>query len=243
MRFDPAVLESVIDDRTHVLLWCNPHNPTGRAFDDDELDDLARVTAERDLLVLSDEVWADLVHPGAVHRPVATVPGLAERAVTVSSASKSFNLAGLRCAVAHIGHDAVLEQLTAHPARLRGHVNTLGAEATLACWREGEPWLDELRRHLVEQFAHLRSRLAVDLPGVRWTPPDATYLAWLDGRGFDLEDEFDVVVRERSKLALSPGLDFGHRGAGHARLNVATSRTILDEAIDRMVAAVTDPGA
>jgi cystathionine beta-lyase len=237
-RFDAEVLRSVLDDRTAIVLWCNPHNPTGRVFDDVELTALAEVVAERDLLVVSDEVWADLVHPGATHRPVATVPGLGERSITVSSASKSFNLAGLRCAVAHIGSDRAWGELDRHPPRLRGHVNTLAAEATLACWRDGEPWLDDLRSHLVAQFDHLERRLADELPEVSWQRPQGTYLAWLDGRSLAIDGEFADVVRDRGKLALSAGPDFGPRGAGHVRMNVATSRAILDEIIDRLVAAV-----
>ncbi len=237
-RFDPAVLADVIDERTAAVVWCSPHNPTGRVFDDAELDGLADVAAANDLLVISDEVWADLVHLGAAHRPVATVPGLTERSVTVSSASKSFNLAGLRCAVAHVGSDRVMEEFDRHPARLRGHVNTLAAEATLACWREGGPWLDALRAHLIEQFTHLGHRLRDDLPGVRWHQPEATYLAWLDGRRLELDDEFSSVVMNDARVALSPGLDFGADGAGFARLNVATSRSILDEILDRMAAAL-----
>jgi cystathionine beta-lyase len=196
------------------------------------------VVTANDLLVISDEVWADLVHLGAAHRPVAMVPGLAERSVTVSSASKSFNLAGLRCAVAHIGSDRVMEEFDRHPARLRGHVNTLAAEATLACWREGGPWLDALRTHLIEQFAHLDSRLRNELPGVIWQPPEATYLAWLDGRGLGLDDEFSSVVLDEGRVALSHGVEFGSTGAGFARMNVATSRPILDEVLDRMVAVL-----
>lgn len=237
-RFDGDTLRSVVDEHTAIVLWCNPHNPTGRVFDDTELAELATVADEHDLLVVADEVWADLVHPGATHRPVATVPGLAERSITVSSASKSFNLAGLRCAVAHVGSDRAREVLDRHPPRLRGHVNTLAAEATLACWSDGGPWLDELRLHLVEQLDHLAARLGAELPELNWRPPQATYLAWLDGRPLGLDDEFASVVFDRGKLALSPGLDFGPRGVGHARINVATSRAILDQIVDRLVAAV-----
>ncbi len=234
-RFDADVLASVVDETTAAVLWCNPHNPTGRAFDDDELAAFAAVVVDHDLLVLSDEVWADLVHPGAVHRPAALVPGLAEHTITVSSASKSFNLAGLRCAVAHVGDEQAWQTFDRLPVRLRGHVNTLGAEATLACWRDGSAWLDQLRHHLVAQFDHLSARLESELPGVEWRRPDATYLAWLDGRGLGLGVEFADEVRRRCDVALSPGPDFGPLGAGHARLNVATSREILDEILDRMI--------
>lgn len=234
-RFDADVLAEVVDESTAAVLWCSPHNPTGRVFDDDELAALASVVEAQDLLVLSDEVWADLVHPGSVHRPLALVPGLAERTITVSSASKSFNLAGLRCAVAHIGDERAWQLFDELPPRLRGHVNTLGAEATLACWREGTPWLDELRGHLVSQFDHLASRLSADLPGVTWRRPEATYLAWLDGDGLGLDGEFSDALYRSCGVALSPGLDFGPLGRGHARLNVATSRRILDEILDRIV--------
>lgn len=239
-RLDRSVLDAVIDDGTTSVLWCNPHNPTGRVFDDAELEILADLAQAHDLLVLSDEVWADFVHPGAVHIPAATVPGLADRAVTVSSASKSFNLAGLRCAVAHVGSDPVREMLAGQPDRLRGHVNTLAAEATLACWEQGLPWLDAIRRHVGSQFDHLGSRLAAEAPGIAWRRPEATYLAWLDGSALDLAGEFSELLLDEAKLALSPGLDFGTLGQGHARLNVATSRVILDEAIDRLLVVATD---
>ena len=234
-RLDKATLRQVVDAGTTAVLWCNPHNPTGRVFDDEELAALADVVVAHDLLVLSDEVWADLVHPGSTHRPAAMVPGLAERSVTVSSASKSFNLAGLRCAVAHIGSARVRAMLDSQPDRLRGHVNTLAAEATLACWEAGTPWLDALRLHINEQFDHLGARLGLEAPGIEWRRPEATYLAWLDGRRLAFEDEFSDVLRDLAKVALSPGLDFGVSGQGHARLNVATSRAILDEAIDRLL--------
>lgn len=235
-RLDVTVFNAAVDEGTEVVFWCNPHNPTGRVFDEAELSILAEVAEANDLLVLSDEVWADLVQPGERHRPAALVPGLAERSMTVSSASKSFNLAGLRCAVAHVGSDPVKAMLDSQPARLSGHVNTLAAEATLACWEEGTPWLDAMRIHIGEQFDHLGERLAAEAPALRWKRPEATYLAWLDGRGLGLDAEFSDLLRDEGKVALSPGLDFGTLGQGHARLNVATSRAILDEAIDRILA-------
>lgn len=245
-RLDPTVLDAVIDDGTTAVFWCNPHNPTGRVFDREELDALAEIATARDLLVFSDEVWADMVHPSAGstprrHIPTAAVPGLADRAITVSSASKSFNLAGLRCAVAHIGSDQVKDMLDGQPDRLRGHVNTLAAEATLACWEQGMPWLDAMRHHITSQFDHLDARLRAEAPGVRWRRPEATYLGWLDGSELGLAGEFSELLRDNAKVVLSPGLDFGSAGRGHARINVATSRLILDEAIDRMLTVAGSP--
>ncbi len=239
--FDPEVLERVIDDRTRVVLWCNPHNPTGRVFSADEMNGLADVVARHDLIVISDEVWGDLVYPGEKHRPVALGPSeLASRTVTISAVSKSFNLAGLRSAVAHLGHPAIRERFLAHPDHLRGAVNTLGAEAALACWRSGLPWLDELRAHLLSQRDHLDARLAAELPAVRFLPPQGTYLAWLDFRALELGPSPSKKLLHEGRVALSPGPDFGPRGEGFARLNFATSRVILDEILDRMMACLTN---
>lgn len=241
-RFDPARLEAVIDDTTKIVLWCNPHNPTGRAFDVEELTALGAVADAHDLVVISDEVWGDLVHPGATHVPAALVSGLAERTVTVSSASKSFNLAGLRCAVAHTGDESVRAMLRVLPPRLRGHVNTLGAEASLACWQEGRDWLDGVRRHLTNQRDHLATRIEHELPTVRFGVPDATYLAWLDFRSCGLGPVPSKLLLDDGRIALSAGTDFGIHGEGFARLNTATSRALLDEIVDRVIQTIpSDP--
>lgn len=240
-RLDEDVLAGCIDASTRVLLWCNPHNPTGRVFTDDELAMLERVVVDRDLIVISDEVWGDLVHPGSVHRPAALIghgqsEGLASRTVTLSSASKSFSLAGLRCAVAHFGPPEIRRSFEQLPSHLTGAVNTLGAEATLACWRHGGPWLNEVRAHLTAQRDHLDVRLRADLPLVRWQIPEATYLAWLDVSSTGLTAE---MLLEKGRVACSDGDDFGSLGAGHIRLNTATSRSILDAIVDRIIATST----
>lgn len=238
-RLDPDRLRAAIDDRTRVILTCNPHNPTGRVFDDAELEAIAEIAVEHDLLVISDEVWADIVYPGATHRPLATIGDeIAARTVTVSSASKAFNLAGLRCAVAHMGHPGVAAALDAVPAHLFGAVSTPGAEAAIAAWTSGAGWLDSLREHLLARRDQLARRLAADLPEVGFQLPEATYLGWLDFRPFDLGDDPSERLRNEAGVAVSPGSDFGVHGYGFGRLNYATSAVILDEIIDRLVAAL-----
>lgn len=237
-RLDPERLRAAIDDRTRVILLCSPHNPTGRVFDQAELEALAQVAEEFDLLVLSDEVWADLVQPGATHRPIAALgPEVAARTVTISSASKAFNLAGLRCAVAHIGHRALAQRIEALPAHLLGAVSTPGAEAAVAAWTEGGPWLAEMVAHLGARRDQLATRLAADLPQVGLIPPQATYLAWLDFRPLGLGDNPADRVLEEARVALSSGPDFGARGLGFSRLNFATSEDILNQILDRIVGA------
>ena len=238
-RLDPELLEAVVDDRTTAILLCDPHNPTGRAFTREDLEAIADVATRHDLLVVSDEIWGDLVHPGHVHMPIASLGDeIAERTVTICAASKAFNLAGLSCAVAHLGSRAVFDALKALPGHLLGAVGSPGAEATLAAWTAGGPWLDATRAFLTERRDQLAARLAADLPEVRWSPPEATYLAWLDFRGLGLAGDPAKEILARGRVALSPGPDFGTHGEGFARLNFATSPAILDDIVDGVVAAV-----
>jgi cystathionine beta-lyase len=238
-RLDADLLASVIDPTTKVILTCNPHNPTGHVFTRDELEAIARVAEEHDLLVVSDEIWSDLLHPGFTHIPFPTLgEDAARRSVTVSAASKAFNLAGLRCSVAHLGHPGVAAAVKALPSHVLGAVSSPGAEASLAAWTRGDAWLEGTRTFLTAQRDHLAARLAAELPAVGFSLPDATYLAWLDFRPLGLGDKPAAELLDRARVGLSDGTDFGAGGAGFARLNFATTRPILDEIVDRMVRAL-----
>jgi cystathionine beta-lyase len=241
-EFDPGVLaEAVSAGRCRTLLLVNPHNPTGRAFTEAELAGIAEVVVEHDMLVIVDEVHADLVHAPHRHIPFASLgPEVAERAVTITSASKAFNLAGLRCAIGHFGSPAVRAALALQPKHMFGVVNALGVEATMAAWTEGDDWLAAVRAHLLANRDLLADLLAQRLPGVGFEPPDATYLAWLDCRELGLPGDPAEFFRAHAGVELSPGPDFGPGGAGHARLNFATSADILTEIVDRMARAVSE---
>jgi len=240
-RLDPERLAAAIDSGTRAILLCNPHNPTGRVLDAEELAAIAEVAETHDLFVISDEIWADLTHPGFKHVPIASLgDDIAARTVTISAASKAFNIAGLHCAVAHIGHAGVEAALCELPRHLLGGVGSPGAEATLAAWTDGAPWLEQVRSHLTRQRDHLATRLSAELPEVGFTVPDATYLAWLDFRALGLGSDPAKVILERGRVALSAGTDFGSEGEGFARLNFATSREILDDIIDGIVLAARD---
>ncbi len=235
-RLNRSTLEACIDHTTTAILMCNPHNPTGRAFDREELTAVAEVAEANDLLVISDEIWGDLTHPGATHIPFPTISAAADaRSLTISAASKAFNLAGLRSAMAYVGHKDLAAQFEALPSHARGGLSTPGAESALACWTRGGPWLDEIRTHLTAQRDHLAGRLAADLPQVGFQLPEATYLMWLDLNQTGLGPDPATVIKEKAGVVLSPGEDFGHRGDGWVRLNVATSRDILDQILDRLV--------
>jgi len=239
-RLDHERLRAAVDAGTKVLLLCHPHNPTGRVFDDEERAVIAEVVVENDLLLISDEVWADLTHPGVTHRPMILEDGLANYTMTVSSASKAFNLAGLRCALAHIGHTGLAKQFDALPPHFLGAVSIPGAVASLASWTKGHQWLAATRRFLTERRDQLTARLAADLPAVGYDPPEATYLAWLDLNSFNLGAEPSKWLLDQAKVALNAGIEFGPNGSGFVRLNFATSADILDEICDRLASALTE---
>jgi cysteine-S-conjugate beta-lyase len=223
-----------------ALLLCHPHNPTGRAFGRPELEALAALAIERRWVVLSDEIHADLTHAGREFIPFASLgEEVAERTVTFSSASKAFNIAGLRCAVAHFGTRELMHRFqTVVPAYVRGGVGILSQHATVAAWREGDVWLEQVRAYLELSRHHVVGRLRSLLPEVSVHLPEATYLAWLDLRALELRPSPAEFFREKAQVALSDGVYFGPGYDGHARLNFATSRVLLDQILERMASAV-----
>lgn len=239
-HFDPQRLaHDVAAQGCRTLLLVNPHNPTGRVFTRAELDALARIVVDHDLLVIADEVHAELVHDGRAHIPFASLgPEVARRTVTTSSATKAFNLAGIRCAVAHIGPPHVRAALAALPPNLFGEIGVPGVTATLAAWAHGDAWLAAVRAHLVRMRDLLVDLLTAHLPTVGYDPPEGTYLAWLDCRRLGLPEEPAAFFRTDAGVELSPGHTFGAGGRGFARLNFATSSGMLTEIVTRMGAAV-----
>lgn len=214
-----------------VLLLCHPHNPTGHVFDEAELHVLASLAQRHNLLIISDEIHADLTFAPAVHRPIALfAPG---RTVTIHAASKAFNLAALRFAVMHVDAPEVRRALTSVPAHLFGATNLMGAVASEAAWRDGDEWLAAVVAHLDRQRVLLATLLAEHLPAVGYVPPAATYLAWLDCRPLGFGDDPSATFLERG-ARLSEGPNFGTEGHGFARLNIATSSNVLREIVRRM---------
>ncbi|MEW9553109.1 MalY/PatB family protein [Nonomuraea sp. NPDC050783] len=208
-----------------VLLLVNPHNPTGRVLTREELTELAELAERHDLLVIADEIHADLTYEPHRHIPFATIAP--ERTVTLTSATKAFNLGGIRCSVAHVGHEGVRRALEAQPPFLYGSTHLFGVEATVAAWRHGDAWLEEVRALLDRN----RRTIAARLPGMfGYRMPQATYLAWLHvGRPGMAE-----VIEREAKVLLSDGAPFGPGGAEYVRLNFATSEAVLGEILDRL---------
>lgn len=214
-----------------ALLLCHPHNPTGHVFQPAELQRIAAVAERHDLLIISDEIHADLTF--APNRHVPTAMYAPDRTVTIHAASKTFNLAGLRYAVMHVGPAGLREQVNAAADHLYGEPNLFGAEAARAAWTDGEPWLQAALAHLDEQ-RHLATELVQQhLPGAVATVPSATYLLWIDCRGLGLGDDPSVEFLRRG-VRLNEGPEFGALGVGHTRLNFATSSTVLRQIVEQM---------
>jgi len=226
-----------------LLLLCNPHNPSGRVFRREELEGIAEVALENDLVVVSDEIHADLVYAGHRHIPFASISdAIAARTITLTAPSKAFNIAGLRCAVAIFGTAELAQRFRALPRHMRGGVGILGIEALRVAWRHGQPWLDQVLAYLQSNRDHLAEFVRSELPGVAFHLPEATYLAWLDCRALQLEPDPYTFFLERGRVALSSGAAFGAAGRGFVRVNFATSRSILSEILARMARALHERG-
>ncbi len=225
--------------RSKMLLFCNPHNPTGRVLRRDELEAIGEVVVEHDLIVVSDEIHQDLVYPGAKHIPFASLsPEVEARTITVTSGSKAFNIAGLRCAVAVFGSAKLRARFLEFPRHIRGGLNSLGIMATEAAWAHGDPWLEDVRAYLLANRDFTAEFIRSEMPGVKHTPPEATYLAWLDCRALELPSSPGPFFLEHARVGLSDGPGYGPQGEGFVRINFATSRAILEDALGRMAKAL-----
>jgi cystathionine beta-lyase len=221
-----------------ALILCSPHNPSGGVPGREQLAAIAAAAARHGAWVLADEIHAPLTLPGAEHVPFLIVSEAArERGIAFSSASKTFNLAGLMCSqmiTAAPGPAAVIEGLS-FVSKHGGH---LGAIASIAAFREGGPWLDDVLAVLDHNRTLLAELLAERLPEVRYEPPRAGYLVWLDLRELGLGDDPAAAILERGGLALNSGPTFGPQGAGFARLNIGTTPALVEEAVERIARTV-----
>jgi cystathionine beta-lyase len=222
-----------------MLLLCNPHNPTGRVFTREELAGIAAVAEEHDLAIVADEIHADLTLPGARFTPIASLsPAVEARTLTLTAASKAFNIAGLRLALAIFGSRELKQRFKAFPRHLRGGLGGQGFLATEAAWLHGDEWLAQVVAYLDANRAFVADFVERELPGVVHVPPEATYLAWLDCRALDLQPTPHRFFLERAKVGLSDGATFGAPGEGFVRLNFATSRALLEEALAKLAKAL-----
>ncbi|MFF5139801.1 MalY/PatB family protein [Streptomyces sp. NPDC013157] len=238
-RIDLGVLEAAFrglgGGRAGYLL-CSPHNPTGTVHTADELTAVTALAERYGVRVVADEIHAPLTAPGVGFVPYLSVPG-AERGLSLMSASKAWNLAGLKAALAVAGPGAAAD-LARLPEEVSHGPSHVGVIAHTTALTDGTAWLDALLAGLDENRRLLAGLLDRHLPGIRYRPAEATFLAWLDCRALGLGDDPAEVFLDRGRVAVNSGIPFGTGGAGHVRLNLATSPEVITEAVERMASAL-----
>ncbi len=237
---DRDAFESAITDRTRIFILCNPHNPVGRVFRREELEQMAEICLRRDIVICSDEIHCDLVYPGHQHVSIASLdPEIADHSITLIAPSKTYNIPGLLCSVAIIPNPELRARFEAAGRDLVPEVNVMGLVAGLAAYRDCQPWLDELVTYLKTNRDYLCEYVtAQHLPGIRMAQPEGTYLAWLDCREAGLPDNAHQFFLREAQVAVNDGKAFGRGGEGFVRLNFGCPRSRLEEALERMRAAL-----
>ncbi|MQA03612.1 MAG: aminotransferase class I/II-fold pyridoxal phosphate-dependent enzyme [Streptosporangiales bacterium] len=220
-----------------VYLLCHPHNPSGLVLTAAELARIVELAEQYGVLVVSDEVHAPLTYPETACTPLLKVAGADRVAVAVTSASKAWNIPGLKTAVVVADDPARHQALLDLPVRTRMGASILGVHANIAAWTQGAAWLADVLGYLDGQRRYLAELLAAELPDAGYTVPAATYLGWLDLRAYGLDDPAAAIL-ERGRVAVSNGAEFGEPGIGWVRLNFATSRALLADQVHRMAKAL-----
>lgn len=232
-----------IDGRTRMLILCSPHNPVGRVWRSVELERLARLCAERDVIVIADEIHADLVFRGHRQTPFASLGAeAARRTVTLQAPSKTFNTAGLTTAFAVIPDDRIRALFLTQVQNLGLTVgNVFGFAAMEAAYADGAAWLDELLGYLEGSLDMVETFVRDRLSELRFHRPEGTYLALIDARGLGLPSAavFKFIL-EKARVYLDDGAKFGPEASGFLRMNVASPRSILRQALERIERAVRD---
>lgn len=240
-RFDPEVFEAAIRPGTKLFILCNPHNPTGNVWTREELLTMASICERHGILVISDEVHQDLIFgEGERHIPLAMLDdSVAQNVIVCTAPSKTFNIAGLSCANIFIPNERHRQAFRAQGERNGTFlVNTMGTAACEAAYRYGEPWADAMLDYVRGNQEHFARRVKeLGLP-LTVTPTGALYLAWVDFRqlGMPTAELHDFLLR-RARLWLDPGSKFGVEGEGFMRINLACPRSVVEEALARLVGA------
>ena len=226
-----------------TLIFCSPHNPVSRVWRREELEELAAVCREAEVMVLSDEIHADLVQPGFRHIPWLTLPAdRLPRSAALIAPTKTFNLPGLSIAWAVIPDDDFRREIRSmlESSGLGGGcMNPFCYAAAEAAWREGDEWLESLLDYIGENDRLLRRRLAGDLPPAEAAVLEGTYLAWIDLRKLRRDDDAIWKALLDAGIWLSRGAQFGRGGEGHVRMNLAAPRALLEDGLDLLCPALS----
>jgi len=241
---DLDAIEAAFRAGGHLLIFCNPYNPLGRVFTRDEMTELTSVVDRHGGRVFADEIHAPLVYPGQQHVPyAASSDAAAAHTLTATSASKAWNLPGLKCAQVILTNEHVQQRWEKIGFFASHGASNPGVVANIAAYRHGEAWLNEVVAYLDDSRRLLADLLRRHLPQVRYRPPDGTYLAWLDCTAMDLPDSPGRLVTGRRRITVVDGPAFGTGGAGSFRFNFATPQPILAQMVEHIAAALLTPRA
>lgn len=222
-----------------MFLLCNPQNPLGRVFEADELSRMAKICLSKGIMICSDEIHCDLIYSGHHHIPIASLDSeIAMNAVTLMAPSKTFNIPGLGFSFAIVQNKELHKRINQAQKGLISHANIMGMVAARAAYQKGWPWLSELLDYLEVNRNFLAKTVTELLPGVQMTIPQGTYLAWLDCSQIGIENDPCKFFLEKAKVGLNDGRTFGSGGEGFVRLNFGCPKSLLQEGLNRMRAAL-----
>jgi cystathionine beta-lyase len=237
-QIDFEAFEAAITPATRLFILCNPHNPIGRGYTRAELTEMAAICLRHNVLFCSDEIHSDLLLGDTHHIPTAALsPEIAQHTITLLAPSKTYNVPGLGCSIAIIQNKALRQRVEKAAMGIVPHVNVLGYVAALAAYRDGDDWLTQLLAYLTANRDYMVGFISRELPGIRTTVPEATYLAWLDCREAGLDNPHKFFLNH-AKVAMNNGADFGPGGEGFVRLNFGCPRSILEQGLHQLKEAL-----
>ena len=233
----------VKDPKVKLFILCNPHNPLGRVWTQEELAKMLRLCFENDVLVVSDEIHSDIIFHGKKHIPAAiAVPEADQKIITCISVTKTFNLAGLQASTTVFPNIEMKKAFDAYWSGMDVHRNNAFSSVAMeTALNEGEEWLEQLLEYISGNLDFIRDYFEEHIPSIKANIPDATYLVWLDCRALNMSNaELKKFMVEKAGLGLSPGSDFTRELSGFMRLNAACPRVVLQKALKQLEEAVNN---
>jgi cystathionine beta-lyase len=231
--------EAGINKRTRLFILCNPHNPVGRVFRQDELEHMAESCLKHGVIICSDEIHCDLLFKGKKHVPIASLDKqIAKNTITLMAPTKTFNIAGLQSAFAIVQNQDLRKKLEQTMRGLVMWINLIGLTATIAAYRHGQEWLDQVLHYLESNRDYVFNFVRDQMPALQMVKPEGTYLAWIDCRGSGIKGNPCEYFIKEARVAFNDGATFGSGGEGFIRLNFACSWVVLSQALERMKAVM-----
>lgn len=238
-QIDFDQFEGAVDSKTSLFLLCNPHNPVGKVFTENELISMADICLKKDVYICSDEIHADIIFPGYQHIPIASLsPEIAKKTITLMAPSKTFNIAGLGFSFAVAQNPELRKKLKQARAGIVPEVNLLASTAALAAYQHGEDWLTQLLIYLEGNYRTLVDFIQENIPEIKITPIEGTYLAWFDCRDLEIDKSPYEFFLQDAGVAFNDGKIFGSGGEGFVRFNFGCPRSMMIEGLERMKQAL-----